>query len=947
MRRPSAIFVVNLIQDVNILRPLVLLAVRDLNVEVGLLVSLRFRQSDTTGRWLEEVSELAALCGIEIFHFRDLADSIMVLSTRRGILVAASESNLPAHAETHDLFRAAPPGFVTMTLQHGFEGVGFLHSREHDAAHGRGVTFAADIVCGWFDADRQVSMLPSQKPKLVVTGPSCVLNPPILDGPHVEDGPQGEGVPDAMIAPMTGLVCENLHSVRFTANAGTQGSFVEHFEAFCQELASDDGKVVLRPHPAGQFSVRNRLKLPFNARINNDPMYKVPLSSYAYGISAASSVIIDMLLAGIPVAVWRDDGDAMDASAYDGLTVVRTAQDWIGFAREAMATPEIFLERQRAFLDRQHMPYEACDVRERFIRLFSAACDASPAPPVPPRAVNRLLLASRAPNVGMTGFFNAAFPNLAAVSAFSFHPFPMAGIRKAFGIRMSPSAVAAWIETRLSAIEPTLIVVWEKDLSSLEVKTLVHSARRKRIPVAVFLAASNIEPGVSQDVSGDAALMQDMKALADVVCGPPARLSRFRPALEAAGIPSTEITGIEGHLAIATRRGSGNAIERHATQIRRLCNLDAKSRRTRVLFVSPAFLPTLQLSFVKPFESPAGKTAFAYHIITQEDVNAHLKKRGSPAETRQWIAETAADFAPDVIVFCRYGGPYEDVFLDYAAHAHVPTLYHIDDDLLNVPASIGEKKAVIHNDPARIAAVRRLLDETDLVYCSTDKLKDRLVGLGVRAPVRAGAIYCSCRVIAPAVLRPVRTFGYMASSDHAQNLDMILPAVTAFLRRNPTVRFELFGSIPKPEALAEFGERVATAPPIRNYETFLEEFAMHEWDVGICPLVPINFNMVKANTKWVEYTAIGAAVIASSGTVYDACASDGCGLLADSTDTWLAAFEALLDPQTRYAQVQRAQDRLLAHYTTEKLLEQVTAVIGGVSARFAAKGPMASGVSKA
>ncbi|WP_262984798.1 glycosyltransferase family protein [Sphingomonas daechungensis] len=155
-----------------------------------------------------------------------------------------------------------------------------------------------------------------------------------------------------------------------------------------------------------------------------------------------------------------------------------------------------------------------------------------------------------------------------------------------------------------------------------------------------------------------------------------------------------------------------------------------------------------------------------------------------------------------------------------------------------------------------------------------------------------------------------------------------MPAIEQLLDHNPLVEFELFGSIPVPLSLERFGSRVVTAPPVANYSKFLEEFAARHWDVGICPLVPIDFNLMKANTKWVEYTASGAAVVASRGTVYDECCADGCGILAATTDEWFAALDRLVnDENERLGMVQRAQNRLEQEYSVGRLREQVLGVM--------------------
>jgi hypothetical protein len=234
----------------------------------------------------------------------------------------------------------------------------------------------------------------------------------------------------------------------------------------------------------------------------------------------------------------------------------------------------------------------------------------------------------------------------------------------------------------------------------------------------------------------------------------------------------------------------------------------------------------------------------------------------------------------------------------------------------------------MHNARERLHAVRSLLSSVDLVYASTETLKAQLLVYLPGLPIIAGAIYCGSTVIR----RPRRSetcrVGYMASADHSHNLAMVLLAIERLLDWNDQVEFELFGSIPVPDVLLRFGDRVTTSGSIADYESFLRELAKREWDIGICPLVPIDFNLAKANTKWVEYTAAGAAVIASRGTAYDDCCDDGCGILADSVEEWFSALDLLANNvDERLALVNRAQAKLQREFNLTRLRTQVLDVL--------------------
>ena len=354
----QAVFVIDLVQDVTVLRPLIFMAARDFGFETDLLVAAKFSARDATGLWRQELAEIARDCGARIHFFRNDWQAHGLLD-RRGVIFSASESSLQQHATTHTLYRHAPDGSLKVTVQHGYECVGFRHNADHARSHGGTASFAADILCAWTPEDRLTSMAPSQMPKVRVTGPTSVLQLP-----------QGEV---ERLATSPGLVCENLHSVRFKGSRDSKNEFLKTFTEFAGVLALSDRQVVLRAHPGGQYAVRNKIALPPNVRVENSPLYRLDLRRFSYGISAPSSILIDMLLADIPTAVWRDRRGTMDADNYAGLWEVSTARDWADFVRAANEQRDEIVERQRKFLEKTGMPLDARDVFYRYAALFAAA----------------------------------------------------------------------------------------------------------------------------------------------------------------------------------------------------------------------------------------------------------------------------------------------------------------------------------------------------------------------------------------------------------------------------------------------------------------------------------------------------------------------------------------------------------------------------------------------
>jgi hypothetical protein len=363
--RKRIIFLLNLLQDVNIVRGLVYLAARETDAAIRLHISQGFVKRDHQNIWQDEAAKIAADVGAELLHYSSATDTLPALEGGAGIIFAASESNLLAHWETSDVFGVAPPEYLRVTLQHGIECVGFLQSREHVISHGRNVSFGADVVCSWLERPALKSLVASQRAKLYVTGPPTLLQRP---GGFPENSEAG------------GLICENMHSVRLRASGDHKARFMDTFFAFARIMEGRGESVTLRPHPGGQYVLKNNVALPPNVELNSRPIFEVNLQAYQYGISAPSTVVLDMVLASVPVGLWRDPAGIMDASTYEGLTEISTLDDWLAFERDVRLRPEMILDRQKQFLARLPILMDPSEIYRRFARLIVAGLAGLPPP---------------------------------------------------------------------------------------------------------------------------------------------------------------------------------------------------------------------------------------------------------------------------------------------------------------------------------------------------------------------------------------------------------------------------------------------------------------------------------------------------------------------------------------------------------------------------------------
>ena len=349
---PPIIFHFVLPQDVAVLRPLIFLAKSLPGKQLELLVA-----KGLTGLGAgAEIEKIGAELNLPMTFCDSGEEAARQLEGKSGILIVGHESSVkPYHAWTHDLFMAVGDSFLKVTLQHGFECVGFLHNAAHDAAHGRDIRFAADVVVGWFAESRLTSMHPAERAKLYVAGPPIMIEP----------RPLGNRVGATQRA--KGMICENLHSVRFTAPA-VHENFLEEFAAFADRATAGGVAIDFRPHPAGQFTDRMGFRLPPGVVRNGQPLYEQDLNAFDFAISPPSSILFDFVVAKVPTAVWIDAEGRMDYANFAGLETVSSAQEWWSFAERSLRESEAILAYQETFFESLQIP---ANVAGRYTNLLS------------------------------------------------------------------------------------------------------------------------------------------------------------------------------------------------------------------------------------------------------------------------------------------------------------------------------------------------------------------------------------------------------------------------------------------------------------------------------------------------------------------------------------------------------------------------------------------------
>ena len=286
------------------------------------------------------------------------------------------------------------------------------------------------------------------------------------------------------------------------------------------------------------------------------------------------------------------------------------------------------------------------------------------------------------------------------------------------------------------------------------------------------------------------------------------------------------------------------------------------------------------------------------------------------------------------MIFNRYGLPHSRILIEECKAYQIPTIYFIDDDLLNIPTALGNVVQEQHDNQEVVLTRKFLLENADLIYASTQYLAEKLAQVFPTQPIFHGAYPPYLKTLIQKQKskskRPNQRnfkFGYMGSRGHQKDLNMIAPAIAQILSDYPQVEFETFGTISMPSELFRFKDRISSHPVIKKYEAFLQYLYELSWDLGLAPLEDTKFNRCKSPIKYLEYTACGIPTIASNLSVYSRFIGSDNGILANPEDWYKEIEIAIKKPNLRKKYVRRSHRLCVKSFRLRDLENQLLTLI--------------------
>ena len=186
------------------------------------------------------------------------------------------------------------------------------------------------------------------------------------------------------------------------------------------------------------------------------------------------------------------------------------------------------------------------------------------------------------------------------------------------------------------------------------------------------------------------------------------------------------------------------------------CTFSANATKNILIIAPGRNLPSAHICLKIPLENDLSNNVY---LLEEADIS-----NNGPIEDD--LEKYLTDRSIDVMFMCRCFGNNAEKMLSRANEMGIPTIYFLDDDLIEpCEIALSPKKFKMHSSPDRTRSIRNLIAAARCVYASTPKLSERLKSYNITNTIVSSKINCSpahyIDIFKQKTISSTKTIGYM------------------------------------------------------------------------------------------------------------------------------------------------------------------------------------------
>lgn len=183
--------------------------------------------------------------------------------------------------------------------------------------------------------------------------------------------------------------------------------------------------------------------------------------------------------------------------------------------------------------------------------------------------------------------------------------------------------------------------------------------------------------------------------------------------------------------------------------------------------------------------------------------------------------------------------------------------------------------------------------KADLITTTTEVLAEALRPINKNCIVLPNLIEFDLYPKVECVKRGVRIL-WQGGSSHYEDLYMIHKDIVKLLNKHRDVTFVYFGDMRFMGLFKDAPQNQIEYHSWVGHKVYPYKLATLNCDIGLCPIVDNQFNRRKSSIKWMEYSVMNMATIASDLTPYNVDITDNVTGLLVKDDGWFDAMERMV-----------------------------------------------------